>query len=117
MVAKSLGLREAAKALRMRVLDFLREELPFDDGPGTNPRNNSSVISLLQLGSRRILLTADAGVPAIERALDYADSEGHPAVQPNIVQIPTTGAAATGRPPCSTGGSGQRRTRSVAGRS
>ena len=96
VVAKSLGLREAAKALRMRVLDFLPEELPFDDGPGTNPRNNSSVISLLQLGSRRILLTADAGVPAIERALDYADEVGLPATKPDIAQIPHHGSRRNG---------------------
>lgn len=95
-VAKSLGLREAVKAFQTRVLDFLPEELPFDDGPGTNPRNNSSVITLLLLGSKRILLTADAGVPAIERALDYAESAGYPAIQPNIVQIPHHGSRRNG---------------------
>lgn len=96
VVAKSLGLREAFKAFQTRVLDLLPEELPFDDGPGTNPRNNSSVITLLQLGSRRILLTADAGVPAIERALNYAEEQGQPALQPNIVQIPHHGSRRNG---------------------
>ncbi len=95
-VAKSLGLREAFKALQSRVVDLLPEELPFTDGPGTNPRNNSSVITLLQLGSKRILLTADAGVPAIERALNYAESAGFPATQPNIVQIPHHGSRRNG---------------------
>jgi beta-lactamase superfamily II metal-dependent hydrolase len=95
-VSKSLGLREAVKALTTRVLDWLPEELPFDDGPGTNPRNNSSVITLLQLGSKRILLTADAGVPAIERALDYAESAALSAIHPDIVQIPHHGSRRNG---------------------
>lgn len=95
-VAKSLNLREAARAFGDRVLGLLPVEVPFDDGPGANPRNNSSVITLLRLGSRRILLTADAGVPAIERALDYADEAGHPATKPDIVQIPHHGSRRNG---------------------
>jgi beta-lactamase superfamily II metal-dependent hydrolase len=79
-----------------RMLAWLPVEVPFDDGPGTNPRNNSSVITLLQLGSKRILLTADAGVPAIERALDYADKAGLPATKPDIVQIPHHGSRRNG---------------------
>ena len=95
-VAKSLNLREAARALGDRVLGWLPVEIPFDDGPGTNPRNNSSVITLLQLGNKRLLLTADAGVPAIERALDYADEARLPATKPDIVQIPHHGSRRNG---------------------
>ncbi len=95
-VAKSLGLREAARALGDRVLGWLPVEVPFDDGPGTNPRNNSSVISLLRVDGQRILLTADAGIDSIERALDYAESVGVAAEQPTIVQIPHHGSRRNG---------------------
>jgi beta-lactamase superfamily II metal-dependent hydrolase len=95
-VAKSLGLAAAVRSLGDRVLGLLPVEVPFDEGPGTNPRNNSSVVSLLQIDGHRILLTADAGVPAIERALDYADSIGYAATQPTIVQIPHHGSRRNG---------------------
>jgi beta-lactamase superfamily II metal-dependent hydrolase len=94
--AKSLGLREAVRALGDRIVGWLPTEVPFDDGPGTNPRNNSSVIMLLQLDGKRILLTADAGVPAIERALDYTEAVGLPAFQPDVVQIPHHGSRRNG---------------------
>jgi beta-lactamase superfamily II metal-dependent hydrolase len=90
--AVSLGLREAFKSLTDRILDYLPVEVPFDDGPGCGARNNSSVITLLRLDDRRVLLTADAGVPAVTRALDYADSNGVDAVRPMIVQIPHHGS-------------------------
>jgi beta-lactamase superfamily II metal-dependent hydrolase len=90
--AATLGLREAFRTIADRVLDYLPVEVPFDDGPGCGPRNNSCVITLLRLDDRRILLTADAGVPAINAALDYAESEGIDAVRPFIVQIPHHGS-------------------------
>jgi beta-lactamase superfamily II metal-dependent hydrolase len=95
-IAKSLGLREAARTLGDRMLAQLPVEVPFDDGPGSNPRNNSSVITLLRLAGKRILLTADAGVPAIERALDYADTARLPATKPDVVQIPHHGSRRNG---------------------
>jgi beta-lactamase superfamily II metal-dependent hydrolase len=95
-VAKSLGLREAVKALSDRVLGLLPTEVPFGDGPGTKGRNNSSVVNLLQVDGQRILLTADAGVPAIESALDYAKSIGYAAEQPTVVQIPHHGSRRNG---------------------
>jgi beta-lactamase superfamily II metal-dependent hydrolase len=44
-----------------------------DDGE-TSPRNNSSVVSLFQLEGSRLLLTGDAGIPALEIAADYYES-------------------------------------------
>lgn len=47
---------------------------PNDDA--VNPRNNSSVITLLQIGDT-FLFTGDAGVPAITKAADYADGKSY----------------------------------------
>jgi beta-lactamase superfamily II metal-dependent hydrolase len=89
-VAKTatLALREAFRSLADRILDHLPIEVPFDDGPGCGPRNNSSVITLLRLDDKRVLLTGDAGVPAINAALDYAEAASLDAVRPTLVQIP-----------------------------
>jgi beta-lactamase superfamily II metal-dependent hydrolase len=94
--AVSLGIREAVRTLTDRVLSYLPVEVPFNDGPGATARNNSSVITLLQVDGERILLTADAGVSAIERALDYAGSVGLDAELPTRVQIPHHGSRRNG---------------------
>jgi beta-lactamase superfamily II metal-dependent hydrolase len=87
------GLRETLRAIADRVLESMPvDEVPFDDGPGANPRNNSSVITLLQLDGKRALLTADAGVEAIHAALDYAQEQGLDALRPDFVQIPHHGS-------------------------
>ncbi len=91
-VAKALKLgaelREAFMPLADRLVKWLpMEEVPFDDGPGCGPRNNSSVITLLQVDGKRALFTADAGVPAINAALDYATANGLNAFVPDFVQI------------------------------
>jgi beta-lactamase superfamily II metal-dependent hydrolase len=82
------GVREALRAIADRVLESMPvDEVTFYDGPGANPRNNSSVITLLRLDNKRALLTADAGVPAIHAALDYAEAVGLDAIRPDFVQI------------------------------
>jgi beta-lactamase superfamily II metal-dependent hydrolase len=91
-VRAALGLREAFRTFADRVAGSLPIEVPFDDGPGCGPRNNSSVISLLEVDDHRVLLTGDAGVPALKRALDYADGVGVPASQPDLVQMPHHGS-------------------------
>lgn len=85
-------LGEAARHYADRALGALPIEVPFDEGPGPGPRNNSSVITFLQLDGKRMLLTADAGVPAIERALDFAVAVGLDACAPDLVQIPHHGS-------------------------
>jgi beta-lactamase superfamily II metal-dependent hydrolase len=87
------SVREVARHYADRVLDVLPvEEIPFGDGPGAGPRNNSSTVILLAFEDFRGLLTADAGVPAIEAALDYADSAGLNASAPDLIQIPHHGS-------------------------
>ena len=54
------ALLEAARRLGQQFLGGLPVEIPFDDAGGTNPRNNTSAITLLTVDGRRILFTADA---------------------------------------------------------
>lgn len=53
-----------------RVLSWMPVETLTDEGE-TGPRNNSSAITLLQVDGQRLLLTGDAGMPALERAANY----------------------------------------------
>lgn len=65
-----------ARSLLEYTLDRLPVETLSDDGE-TSPRNNSSVISLLQVDDRRLLFTGEAGIPALEAAADsYERSVG-----------------------------------------
>lgn len=82
-----------ARNLADRVLEALPvEEVPFGEGPGPGPRNNGSTVILFQADDFRALLTADAGVPAIEAALDFAGSVGLNALSPDLIQIPHHGS-------------------------
>jgi beta-lactamase superfamily II metal-dependent hydrolase len=78
---------EGARVRAQKLVAALPIEIPFDDAGGTNPRNNSSAVTLLEVDQRRSLFTADAGVPALERALDWIESQGGNATSPNFVQM------------------------------
>lgn len=86
------GLAAKAQGFVERLLGSFPPELPFDDAGGDNPRNNSSVIVDLRLGEDRILLTGDAGVPALTGALDFLDELGRTDRHPKLVQIPHHGS-------------------------
>lgn len=85
------AVKEAVKKIRRVVGSDPGETLTDDDG-GTYPRNNTSVISLFRLGGQRHLLTADAGVPALQQAQDFADANGLSADRLGFVQIPHHGS-------------------------
>jgi beta-lactamase superfamily II metal-dependent hydrolase len=78
---------EAARAMGQRFLAALPVEIPFDDGEGTSPRNNTSLITLLEVDGFRAVLTSDAGVPALERAWDWLEANGRDISAPNFIQI------------------------------
>jgi beta-lactamase superfamily II metal-dependent hydrolase len=86
----SKSLLEAARGLFDRITDALDIEIPFAEKDVT-ARNNSSLICLLTLEGHHHLLTADAGVPALDRAWTYAESAGIAEV-PVLVQIPHHGS-------------------------
>jgi beta-lactamase superfamily II metal-dependent hydrolase len=71
--AIALLLRKAKSMRRRRVLPELPEEETLDNTGETSPRNNTSVITQLVVDGRRLLFTGDAGIPALDNALDYAD--------------------------------------------
>jgi len=79
------ALLEAARSLADRVATALGVEIPFE-AKDVNPRNNSSMLVLAKFGDGTQLFTADAGVPALEAAWDYAESAGL-ASTPTMVQI------------------------------
>ena len=62
-----------------------------DDGV-TSAENNSSAITLLRFPGYEILLTADAGIPALTEALNYATSLGIQLNNLYLVQVPHHGS-------------------------
>jgi beta-lactamase superfamily II metal-dependent hydrolase len=83
---------DALRRLAARVISAFPIETNFDDAGGTNARNNTSAVVDLRLGDDRFLFTADAGVPAINAALDYLDREGRTDRYPHLVQVPHHGS-------------------------
>lgn len=63
------GVLAKAVDLLDRALSYLPLETLSEDGY-TGPRNQSSVITLLTVGSERMLFTGDAGIEALERACE-----------------------------------------------
>lgn len=80
----------AGRSIWDRIAGALSDETPFLEKEVT-PRNNSSMITLLTVDERRLLLTGDAGVPAIERAWDFAEDRGL-AGELRFVQVPHHGS-------------------------
>ena len=85
-------LAEAVQKIAARALTAFPIETDFDDADGDNPRNNSSAIIDIRLAEERFVLTADAGVPAINAALDFLDAEGRSDRWPDLVQVPHHGS-------------------------
>jgi beta-lactamase superfamily II metal-dependent hydrolase len=88
--------RRAMRRARRRVLAYLPDEFPFDDAGGTNPRNNSSAVTLVEIEGTRMLFTADAGVPALDRAWDWLGQHGGDTSPPEFAQLPHHGSRHNG---------------------
>lgn len=71
--ALSAGVKKMAKWVWE---SWYQDELAEPDDGAVSPQNNSSVILAAQLDEDWFLFTADAGVPAVARAADYADRCG-----------------------------------------
>ena len=76
-----------------KAMSYLPAETLGEDGE-TSARNNTSVITLVQPGESRWLLTGDAGIPALHAALDYYETlRGSISGSPfTIVQVPHHGS-------------------------
>ncbi len=73
LAAAIASLYRKAKSLGKRVLPQLPDEETLDNAGETSSRNNTSVITQLAVDGQRLLFTGDAGIPALDNALDYAD--------------------------------------------
>ena len=62
----------------------------IDDNGETSARNNSSVILELSYGGERFLFTADAGIPALQKACALVDNEHNEPLR--FIQIPHHGS-------------------------
>jgi len=90
--APKVSLAETAVVKRARrFLEKFPVEIPFGDAGGTNPRNNSSAILSLVVDDRHLLFFGDAGVPAINAAMDYLDARSRFKC-PRVVVLPHHGS-------------------------
>lgn len=80
----------AAGAARL-LEENLNIETLRDDGT-TTPSNNSSAICLFTIDSRQLLLTGDAGIPALEQAMTVLEAEGFQPGSLNFIQVPHHGS-------------------------
>jgi beta-lactamase superfamily II metal-dependent hydrolase len=62
-----------------------------DDGT-TTPSNNSSVVCMFTIDGRQLLLTGDAGVPALQQAIAVLEGEGFQPGSLKFVQVPHHGS-------------------------
>jgi beta-lactamase superfamily II metal-dependent hydrolase len=95
---------EPADALLARLIELAKEgvkrifeswgfeTLTDPEEDATSPENNSSVVLLLHIGDRVLLLTADAGIPALARAANHAEDLGINLPDADFVQIPHHGS-------------------------
>ena len=81
------GAREAVTS----IVESWNIETLRDDGV-TSPMNNSSAIVRIDWDNRLCLLTGDAGIPALESALDSLEEEGFSPEQLRFVQVPHHGS-------------------------
>ncbi len=83
--------RKLAEAAASLVPESLFEETLTDAGK-TSAQNNTSLISMLTVDGRRSILTADAGIPALERAASRLEGEGYEPGDCKFIQIPHHGS-------------------------
>lgn len=80
--------KEAARALET----WFKETLADPEPDATSAENNSSVVLLLELDGKRLLFTADAGVPALTEAANRADALGIDLKTIDFIQVPHHGS-------------------------
>ena len=74
-------------------MDMQYESL--DDSGVTSHENNSSVILLLTIDGQKLLLTSDAGMPALTGAANYAASRNIALDDLRFMQVPHHGSSIT----------------------
>lgn len=89
--ALSKVLARAAELAQNLVPETLQIETLTDSGE-TSPRNNTSVISVLQVDGMVSIFTGDAGIPSLERAMDAIEARGYVPGMAQFVQVPHHGS-------------------------
>ena len=85
------GLLSKAGGVVTRVRESLDIETLTDTGE-TSAENNSSAIVQLNLNGMRVVLTADAGIPALGHAADGLDAAGATPATLRLIQVPHHGS-------------------------
>jgi beta-lactamase superfamily II metal-dependent hydrolase len=85
-------LQEAAGEVISRIQDAWHIDLLDDETDTTSAENNSSAIMLLTVEGHKILFTGDAGKTALRLAVEYADSQGVPLHDLNMLDVPHHGS-------------------------
>jgi len=58
----------------------------------TSPENNSSVVSLFSFAGQKVLFTGDAGIPALTRAISFANQNSIVLNNLSVLQVPHHGS-------------------------
>jgi beta-lactamase superfamily II metal-dependent hydrolase len=91
-LAQRISRTRIGKAVSSKLAAF-PVEIHFGDAGGDNSRNNSSAILSLLVDGRHLLFMGDAGVPAINDALDFLHVRGGAArTFPKLVLLPHHGS-------------------------
>ncbi|MCS7159458.1 MAG: MBL fold metallo-hydrolase [Gemmatales bacterium] len=86
------ALRAEAKEAARAVETWFKETLTDPEPNATSAENNSSVVLLFELDGKRLLFTADAGVPALTEAADRAAAYGVDLKTVHFIQVPHHGS-------------------------
>jgi beta-lactamase superfamily II metal-dependent hydrolase len=84
-------LKSAAETVYSALESWNVETLKEPATDANSPSNESSVVMFGNFPKRRILLTGDAGVSALQQAYDYAQAVGYNIISPDFIQIPHHG--------------------------
>lgn len=92
---KQPSLMEKAGTFASEMVKKIAERFDYetlDDEGETSPQNNSSVILLAAMEEHNLLFTADAGIPALTFAADYAESIYGNFPSLGFIQVPHHGS-------------------------
>jgi len=91
------GILQKAVAAASDAIEWVAEKMDMqyeslDDSGITSHENNSSVILLLAIDGQKLLLTSDAGIPALTAAANYAASRSIALHDLRFMQVPHHGS-------------------------
>jgi beta-lactamase superfamily II metal-dependent hydrolase len=94
---RQTGIFERAVTAVLEAVKWIAEIWPIETltdpaVDASSAENNTSVILLFRIDDHLILLTADAGVPALEQAAAYAESAGVDLTRCRLIQVPHHGS-------------------------